>query len=237
MPSGSYTVLQLVGLFVALYVTFVILGSFPSLLSRIRRYRQSGRLDSTYYPRATIAYDLVPKLEAFLNGKAPGKFYISGADGYPLITQKRRLLPKFLRYPWAGFVGDMIKSGSEVNYILTQTDARDEKRLRNFKAKFGKNQGDGTLNLCLVSAERADDEDKELLEYLQTSHVVLVEAENERVMWIEGYHPADSTVAYACEFVAPDRAKKDARYDTYKKALVKLVDKYCVPPMEARVLS
>ena len=50
---------------------------------------------------------------------------------------------------------------------------------------------------------------------LTAFHFVL--ANNPRMMWIEGYHPAHSLRAADCEFCPPWITKTDPRYDTLMK--------------------
>ena len=54
-----------------------------------------------------------------------------------------------------------------------------------------------------------DKADSELVDRMRTFHTVLLQDTTDagagyRVMWIEGHHPANSFVAYDCDFVPPD---------------------------------
>src|ERR1700688_863334 len=91
--NGQSVLVMFVG-FVGLYVIVTSIVIAPSLFERWRRWRERDRIETRFYPRATIAYDLVPKLEPYL-AKRP-TLYVTGADGYPLTTAKR--------YPWPGFL-------------------------------------------------------------------------------------------------------------------------------------
>jgi hypothetical protein len=204
----------LVGL-VVFYFLVVSIISVPSLLERWRRLKLRNRIESVFLPRATIAFDLIPKLRPFLP-KQP-TFYITAADGYSLTTIKR--------YPWAGFIREALAHGCEIHYILTDTSERDERLLLE-KQVILQAGGKGTLYLYFAVAERSDEKDRELLESLRTFHIVLAETASERLFWTEHYHAPKSTVAYGCEFVAPADANGNPRYDEYKDAIVYLIKKY-----------
>ena len=50
---------------------------------------------------------------------------------------------------------------------------------------------------------------------MRTFHPTLVQNSGNRLMWIEGNHPAHSTTAYDCEFVPPPVANSDDRFEEY----------------------
>lgn len=212
--NGRSVLIMFVG-FVGFYVIVTLIAVMPSLLERRKRLSERDRIETRFFPRATIAYDLVPKLKPFL-AKRP-TLYVTGADGHPLTTAKR--------YPWPGFIKDALACGCEVHYLLTDVSERDERLLLNAKEKFEHGQS-GKLHLYFLSAERVAEQDKDLVDSLRTFHIVLIETADERMMWTEHYHPPRSTVAYGCEFTAPADAKDNKRYDEYKTALVHLTERY-----------
>jgi len=205
----------LTGLFAVLYVAFFLFGSLGSITNRLHRWRRVGTLEHVFLPRATIAHDLAPKLRTFLPARPT--IYVTAGDGHPLTTGKI--------YPWSEFIREALEHGSKIYYIVANADARDRALLLKAASKLIPRNG-GEFNLCFLNPRSPNQEERQLADTFCTFHVVLVEAGTTRAMWIEAYHPKDSTVAYGCEFVPPELAATDPRYDEYKAVLIRIVADY-----------
>lgn len=215
MELNGQSVLTLFTTFIGFYAVFTLIVAAPSILQRLRRFRDRSRIETRAFPRATIAYDLVPKLRPFLS-KRP-TLYVTASDGYPLTTARR--------YPWPGFISEALGFGCDVHYLLADVSEQDEAQLFAARDRIGAGRP-GKLHLYFLNIESVSDEDRDLIESLCTFHVVLVETTNERMMWTEDYHPKRSTVAYGCKFTAPAEAKDNNQYDEYKAAITHLTERY-----------
>jgi hypothetical protein len=202
---------------------FFIFCFFFFLIDGIGKWRRRRDLSHGKFSHATIAVDLVPKLKQLLTGKAT--FYIVGGDGYPLT--------KRMYYPWwRGFLRWALRKNCTINYILTNVSPADEVALLKVKKKLELNT-EGKLNFCFLRKDLVDDSDREVVRKLHTFHPLIVEEKGKRIMWLEGYHPPASTVAYGCEFVPPAVAESDRRFNDYKSILGALTAKYGSQPQLA----
>lgn len=213
----------LTGIFVILYALFVLLGSAESFLTRLNRWRNAAKMEHVVLPRATIARDLAPKLRTFLPYKPT--FYITAGDGHPLTTRKI--------YPWPSFIREALECGSRIYYLVADATVRDKAALlqRANELRVGNT---GELHFYFLDPLSIEPDDEELVDTFRTFHVVLIGTHTARAMWIEAYHPANSTVAYGCEFVPPELAATDARYDEYMAIITKLIAKYGSPKQSAQ---
>jgi hypothetical protein len=150
--------------------------------------------------------------------------YIIGGNGYALT--------RWL-YPWRWFLKRALRKKCTIHYLLTTAEWNAGDKLSKIKHDLEAGT-EGKIEFYLVSSDRVDAGDRKLVESLRTFHPLLFETDDKRVMWIEDYHPENSTVAYACEFVPPNKAAHDKRFDRYKEILARLVDKYGGAGLEVR---
>jgi hypothetical protein len=208
-----------------LWASFFALLILAILIDSGIRWTRRRSLKPVRLSHATIALDLGPKLRRLLS--AGSTFYITGGDGYPLAA-------RFFVYPWwRRCLKLLLRKNCNIYYLLTNTNPDDEQRFLKLKGELEAGTK-GTIQFCFATADRVDQSDKALVEKFSTFHPLLVEANDHRIMWIEGYHPAGSTVAYSCEFVPPPEAQSDPRFDDYKKMMTHLFDKYGTPLALAR---
>jgi hypothetical protein len=184
--------------------------------TKIRAENQS--LESCRYSVATIANNLAPKLKRLSEDPAFARptMYVVGGDGYPLWTEDDS-------YPWKGGLKDILKNGGAIQYLLTDPSSAVIAKLSKVKSDL-ENGVEGKINIYFVCSESADPKNKADIESLRTFHPTLIEGDGKRAMWVEGYHPAASTVAYACKFTSPEEAKTDPDYDRYKETITRLIE-------------
>ena len=172
-----------------------------------------------HYETATIAYDLVPCLEEFMSDSRPPKscmLVITGNDCHTLTIPPED-------YPWIGYLEEVLESDQchVVQYV-----------------SHGKHRADGILEELherfpdrfeyrrLVNPEVvADPEDRELIKALQTFHPTLAwkgkgGRDDEKMMWIERYHPSASSEAYSCDyFDAKTLTRNSEAFDFFREKL------------------
>jgi hypothetical protein len=185
--------------------------------TRLRMRDES--LESCRYSVATIAKNLAPKLKRLTTEDrdfSSPTLYIVGGDGYPLWTEDD--------YPWRGGLKDVLKNGGVIHYLLTNPSSIVMAKLSRVKSEL-ESGTEGKVHFYFVSSELVDETDQAVIESLRTFHPMLIEGESKRAMWVEGYHPANSTVAYSCKFTSPDEAKTDPDYDRYKEVILRLIEK------------
>lgn len=215
--SGNLSVFSLVGLFFLIF-GLIVLKDF--IFRWFKRRSLNMQTPEPWWEGATMASHLVPRLLRYVKGRA--EIYIVEHDASALTAWSARRLRRFLRMT--------LENGSTVHYVLTAPHAGDEQRLARIKQDL--EQGtNGRIEFCLIVANQAkDDDDKELVKSLVTFHPVLVEDGNQRLMWIEGYHPlSNETLVYAWEFVPSAEAATDSRWNKYKVAIAGLLQRYGSP--------
>src|SRR5262249_40915979 len=156
-------------------------------------------LESCRYSVATIAKNLAPKLKRLTTEDpafATPTLYVVGGDGFPLWTQDDA-------YPWRGGLKDVLKRGGKIHYLLTNPSNVVIAKLTNVKSEL-ESGAQGTITFYFLSRDSADEKDKAAIESFGTFHPTLIEGEGKRAMWVEGYHPPSSTVAYSCKFTSPE---------------------------------
>jgi hypothetical protein len=201
----------LTAFFVLLYAIFFLLGSVDSIFGRIQRRRHAAKLEHVILPRATIAHDLAPKLRKFLQARPT--IYVTAGDGHPLTTAKI--------YPWFRFIRDALECGGKIYYIVADAEQRDRVSLSKAASKLTTKRSG--FHLHFLNPKSVNAEERQIADTFRTFHVLLIEAGPDRAMWIEAYHPANSTVAYGCEFVPPELAATDPRYERYAAMLKAIV--------------
>ena len=166
---------------------------------------------STHHRRtATVAYDLIPYLDAFLHGDRC-KLVITGNDAYALTQPD---------YPWGEFLTACLeeKRCSVIWYVSCLNEAAD-RELRKLQ-----DDHDGAFE-CRRLADPDiifDPADKQLLTDLQDFHPTLAwdPDTGTKMMWIEGYHPPGSTYASNCDYYGPDLLENNAdEFEFYRQQL------------------
>lgn len=212
--SENLGVFVLFGLTVGIFALYVLMEFAFNL---VKRRSLKSQTPKPWWEGATMASHLAPRLLRYVRSKAD--LYIVERDATALTARDARRLRRFLKMT--------LQNGSVIHYILTSQKVADEQKLLQLKHEL-ENGAKGTIDFCFVSTGKTEGkDDKELVKSLVTFHPVLVESENQRMMWIEGYHPPlNETLVYAWEFVPPTEAVKDDRYDKYKELLTRLIGKY-----------
>lgn len=210
--------LSLVGL---VFLTYGLI-SLPQLVSSFVRRR--SLVSQKGGDGATMSSHLVPRLLRHVRSKA--ELYIVEHHASALTARSARRLRRFLKMA--------LQNGSTIHYVLTDPHPGDEQKLAQTKRDLEQNTS-GTIEFCFITTRQAKGkDDKKLVKSFATFHPVLVENGNQRMMWIEGYHPPlNETLVYAWEFVPPADAAKDPRWDEYKDAIVGLIKKYGAGQKEA----
>lgn len=180
--------------------------------------RENANLKSETLNAGSLSKHLAPKLRQILEGSAV--LYVTENNASALLSWRAK--------QWRRFLKEALKHGSTVNYILTEATESDKQKLAQLKNELERNTK-GTIQFCFFTFDCIDnDEDRKLRENLRTFHPVIVEdSVKRRVMWIEGYHPlGNEEWAYHVQFLLPEDAAKDSRYDKYKELLDRVIAKY-----------
>ena len=138
---------------------------------------------------ATIAFDLIPRLDKFLTSRC--RLVIVGSDCHPITIKK---------YPWRDFMERCLRDKQcKVIQYVSHGEHESSSFLNDLEEKFP-----GLFERReLVDPERISKvSDRKLIEALQTFHPTLAwnDYTGEKVMWIERYHPPNSQYAYGCDY-------------------------------------
>ena len=152
-----------------------------------------------HYPAATIAFDLVPCLKHFLSDSCTSEsctLVITGNDCYTLTLREED-------YPWKGFLTQILENDQcrVIQYVSHGKHTADsilQKLQEEYPDRFEYRR---LANPELVS----DPVDQELLKALHTFHPTLAwkdsgGKDDEKMMWIERYHPSGSKEASSCDY-------------------------------------
>lgn len=193
------------GQLLVLILAVVLLLTFSAVLI-VRRFLFRKRSDGhVWLSEATIARDLGPLMDPFIT--ADTTIYITGGDGFPLIKR---------RYPWKrDCLESWLDRGCTIHYILASPPSVTREAFREAAERYP----NLSVYVAKQPSEIADPQEKNFVEKLQTFHPTLAETPKGRVMWIEGYHPSNSVLAFNCEFLPPDAANEDRRFDAYRSFL------------------
>lgn len=172
--------------FVGLTVVGCLLGVF------LLKYRRQ----ETVFPEAYISKTLCPLIDHHIHGKTVLR--ITGHDGYSIPKEN---------YDWLTYMEIWLKRGCHISYLLFDPSDDAVSKLKELACSHSKQ-----LTIYHVPAEKkaANAKEQQLLEDLRTFHFLL--AENPRFIWLERYHPSNSTTAYDCELVHPGPAEVDPRF-------------------------
>ena len=172
--------------------------------SALRRTGVSQNVDgkpipTRHFQKATIAFDLVPRLESFLSDSSTPEsctLMITGSDCYPLTLPEED-------YPWKRLLTEILEKNRcrVVQYVSHGKHPADnilQELQQEYPDRFEYRQ---LLNPELVS----DPGDRELLRALHTFHPTLAwkgrgEKDDEKMMWVERYHPPASSEAFSCDY-------------------------------------
>lgn len=197
-------------------LVFVLFGLFELVLFVPRFIKRRSLVSQKEGEGTTMSKDLVPRLLRHLRGFA--NLYIVERDASALMGRDTRRLRHFLRRT--------LESGSTVRYVLTAPHPGDERKLAQLKLELEQGTS-GKIEFCLIAEDQAQGADQELVKNLTTFHPMLIEDSGRRMMWIEGYHPLiNETLAYNWEFVPPEDAATDSRWDKYMGAITGLIERY-----------
>lgn len=176
-----------------------IFGRFPKWLDMSNGdYRD----DCTTFHRetATIAYDLIPHLDKFLDHSC--KLVVTGNDCHATIIPE---------YPWRDFLESCLKDkGCHIIQYVSHGSHDADSFLWNLEKKYPE-QFDRRQ---FVDPDLVEDQkDRELIKTLEVLHPTLAwnEETGERVLWIERYHPNKSEFAYGCDFYDAKAIERDSR--------------------------
>lgn len=163
-----------------------------------------------HWRTATVAYDLIPYLDALLHGDRC-KLVITGNDAYALT------LPD---YPWGRFLRACLeeKRCSVIWYVSCLNEDAD----RELRKLHDDHNGAFEYRRLADPDIIVDPADKQLLTVLQDLHPTLAwnPDTGAKMMWVEGYHPPRSTYASNCDYYGPDLLEKNAEeFEFYRQQL------------------
>jgi hypothetical protein len=172
------------------------------------------KLVSAKYPVAQAGSLLAPSLDPYITAGAT--VYIPAADGlYPTrIKTARRSAYRNSIQRWLG-------RGASVHIIVTLPCERACEEWRSLVESYPNQFFVHLLHRDRIAGPQTD-LIRSQIERLDTFHPLLVTSPDGATqipgaMWIEGYHPIGSKYAYDVEFVNPEEAAKDGRFNKYKQ--------------------
>lgn len=191
------------GSWVLVGCTALVLVGWTVIYWRYSRSDRRGSRSTRYWSTATVAYNLIPYLDDFLGKEGEqGEFVlvITGGDAHSMVAAD---------YPWKEFLEECLREERcSITWYVSHPEKKAEALLQEFENRYSK-----TFNYrCLADPNSiADQKDKELLVTLQSFHPTLAwnNKTGDKMMWIEGYHPPESTNAFNCHYYDPDFLKKD----------------------------
>jgi hypothetical protein len=185
----------------------LLLSLFLGGLAVRRWWRPQRR---RYFQRATIAYDAGPLIdERMVRGS---QLWITGADGLPIHKQD---------YVWHGYLDKWLAKGVHISYVLVCPSQAALNRLMELKTKHGSDR----LNIYCLNPDRMEDgPDRETVKKMETFHFLL--GDQPKLMWLERRHIPGTVIAEDCEFLKPELAAVDQRYNELKKVYDHIVSKY-----------
>lgn len=143
---------------------------------------------------ASIISSLEEKMSLVLaNG---GHAVIMGGDAYPVGKAG---------YRWRGYIEELLDRGCKLTqYVVAPTDEA-KKVLDELQSYAEKRSGEFCCRQLADPSTVVDENDRHLIGMLATYHPTLVwNDKGEKMLWIESHHPANSTVAYGCEYYSPE---------------------------------
>ena len=170
----------------------------------LRRTRVSQNVDAKpitptrRFQTATIAFDLVPCLEDFLSDSSTSDsctLVITGNDCYTLTLEDV--------YPWKKFLTEILERN---RCRVVQYVSHGKHPANNILQALQDKYPDRFEYRQLLNPELASDpEDRALLTALYTYHPTLAwkgrgEKHDDKMMWVETYHPPASTEAFSCDY-------------------------------------
>lgn len=180
----------------------------------------SPALTSVHLRSGTLAANLGPRLEQILKGQSTIIVVERTVDALTTSAQKE----------WRSFLRTQLAAGSRIHYIFTDAYAHDKRAFDDTAATLAHNTT-GTLSACYFTQAVANsDRDVALQRSFRTYHPVLaIEETGKRVMWIEEYHPPECVdLAYSVEFVAPEDAALDIRFEKLQGMLESIMARYAI---------
>jgi hypothetical protein len=169
---------------------------------------------------AALTTKLIPRFKAFVTAKS--ELFIVGGDGAYMQKKRGEDFMRCLEH-W-------LKIGCKISYTLVCPHNESVTVLRRLSARYP------SFSLYLLSATCDMAPGLEaLIDKYRTFHPVLLQtADGERVMWIEHYHPPDSELAFDIEFIAPEQAARDVRFDEFMKD-IQFIKQVCPQEMPSAV--
>ena len=111
----------------------------------------------------------------------------------------------------------------EANYVLTRPKSQSIQALLELTNRYP-----DRFHLYVFKGKSVDASDEAIIQEFETFHPTLLEfADNQRLMWIENYHPSQSMLAFEVDFVSPEDARNDNRFDEWKEQILNLTATCC----------
>ena len=185
-------------------------------LNRTTNEENTGK-PTVHYDTATIANSLIPHLKSFMEGGRAAKpctLVITGSDCHPMTEGD---------YPWRQFLcASLDKGHCHVIQYISDGNHGAVSILERLQAQYPTNFE--YRRLANPDAVH-DPADRELVEALRTFHPTLAwrgdgDENDDKLMWIESYHPPESTMAYGCDYYSPDTLRdRHDEFDFYREKL------------------
>ncbi len=199
---------------------------FPQRPSRKAGQTHLGKLKSTPegFSRATIAYDMVPRVNQ-LNLKG-AKLKILGYDcSYINDPQKGAYFRDALKH-W-------ISEGAEILYILLEKDSLPRTifdQLERIRQESG-----GKFSFLKYNSETATTEVEEIATRFERLHPTLITTQEGPCFWVEYDHPQNSSVAYNAKFVSPLAMKVRDELNEYRiyERQIEILSSHLTRPLQA----
>lgn len=174
---------------IRLYITYEV-GVQKFFLTILGRRLKAASLPTVYH-EGKVASVLVPLLNSILDDG--GTLVIMAGDGFSICAPD---------YSWPNDLQDFLRKGCEVfQYATSPTDEAD----RVFKKIKGEWPKSFHYRKLAEPSNIKDVDAKRLLVGLATLHPTYAfNDKGEKMLWIERYHPPQSTTANGCEFYGPE---------------------------------
>ena len=168
------------------YVFFANHGVLPSK-DWLRRSASLPRV----YPRANVESILTPRLQEVL--KDGGTLVTVAGDGYSIHAEN---------YAWSDKILTFLRSGCSVYQYAAAPNDKADAKFRDLEREWS----DSFHYRRLASPQQIRDKnDRFLIATLATFHpTYAVGCNGEKILWVERFHPAQSTEATGCTFYSQE---------------------------------
>jgi hypothetical protein len=172
------------------------------------------------FARASVATQLVPLLSEHVGAQTDIRIVGSYGDYSMRVAAKSKIDVNQER--WVLALKSWLEVGARINYLLVAATEDGRQVLERLATQFK------DFHLWEITADDIHEPvDKAYVKELMTFHPVLLENKKKKIraMWIENDHQPGSTEAENCDWIAPDDAKNDPRFDDISKLVNDLIER------------